>query len=78
MGNLKPVSIYCWGKNNCGELSIGNNENVFSPIKNKFFKKHQIKQIHSSKTCSVFLTDNNIYTCGNVAHHMKGNKLRAI
>jgi alpha-tubulin suppressor-like RCC1 family protein len=34
MGN-KLVNIYCWGKNNSGELSTGNNENYFTPTLNK-------------------------------------------
>ena len=38
MGNHE-LNYYCWGKNSYGQLSIGNNEDLYKPDKNIYLNK---------------------------------------
>ena len=43
IGNLNKC--YCWGRNDYGELGIGENENQLIPIENKNLKGKSITQL---------------------------------
>ncbi|KAJ6242770.1 hypothetical protein M0813_02618 [Anaeramoeba flamelloides] len=57
--------IRCWGKNDKGQLGVGNKKNRYEPVKNKFLTKKNLCHIIVGGEVTLAITKKGeLYTCG--------------
>ncbi|KAI5702500.1 hypothetical protein M8J75_000776 [Diaphorina citri] len=61
----KSGAVYGWGKNDCGQLGLNDEQNRFVPHHLKSLRSVKVKYISCGEDYSVFLTqEGGVFTCG--------------